>query len=47
MDASSDGLSGPSISLLQAMCNATDAVVFAMDDAGLVVAFNGGAERSV
>ncbi len=45
MDASSDGLSGPSISLLQAMCNATDAVVFAVDDSGLVVAFNGGAER--
>ena len=45
MDASSDGRTGPNIRLLQAMYNATDAAVMAVDDAGVVIAFNAGAEQ--
>jgi PAS domain S-box-containing protein len=45
MNASGEELASSSNNLIQAVCNATDAVVFAVDDAGLVVAFNDRAQR--
>jgi PAS domain S-box-containing protein len=45
MAASGEERESSGISLIQAICNATDAIVFAIDDAGLIVAFNARAEQ--